>query len=81
MATVNLRFYAELRDCLAASGNGQGSGGFDHSFSGQVSVKDMMESLSIGRGRITTGCRVFWKRCWRAPGGAGLLKARRPIVE
>ena len=47
MATVNLRFYAELQDCLAASGNGQGSGGFDHSFSGQVSVKDMVESFGV----------------------------------
>lgn len=47
MATVHLRFYAELRDCLPAARNGRGTGGFDHTFSGQVSVKDMVESLGV----------------------------------
>jgi len=47
MATVHLRFYAELQDCLPASRNGRGPEGFDHAFSGQVSVKDMVESLGV----------------------------------
>ena len=47
MATVHLRFYAELQDCLPGAGNGHGPGGFDHAFSGQVSVKDMVESLGV----------------------------------
>ena len=47
MATAHLRFYAELQDCLPAASKGDGPGGFDHSFSGQVSVKDMVESLGV----------------------------------
>ncbi|MXZ36443.1 MAG: twitching motility protein PilT, partial [Acidobacteria bacterium] len=47
MATVHLRFYSELQDCLPASRTRRGAGGFDHAFGGQVSVKDMMESLGV----------------------------------
>ena len=47
MATVHLRFYAELQDCLPAARNGRGTGGLDHAFSGRVSVKDMVESLGV----------------------------------
>ena len=47
MAIVHLRFYAELQDCLLAARNGHGPGGLDHAFSGQVSVKDMVESLGV----------------------------------
>ena len=47
MATVHLRFYAELQDCLPAARNRLGTGGLDHAFSGQVSVKDMVESLGV----------------------------------
>ncbi|MDE2965719.1 MAG: twitching motility protein PilT [Acidobacteriota bacterium] len=42
-----MRFYAELQDCLPATRNGHRPGGFDHTFSGQVSVKDMVESLGV----------------------------------
>ena len=44
MASVHLRFYAELRDCLPGR---QAGGGFDHSFTRQVSIKDMIESLGV----------------------------------
>ena len=47
MATVHLRFYAELQDCLPAARGGRARGGFDHAFGGQVSVKDMLESLGV----------------------------------
>ena len=47
MAIVHLRFYAELQDCLPATRNGHRPGGLDHAFSGQVSVKDMVESLGV----------------------------------
>lgn len=47
MATVHLRFYAKLQDCLPAARSGRGTGSFDHTFSGQVSVKDMVESLGV----------------------------------
>lgn len=47
MATVHLRFYAELQDCLPAARGGRARGGFDHAFSGQISVKDMVESLGV----------------------------------
>ena len=47
MGTVHLRFYAELQDCLPVASNCHWPGGFDHTFSGQVSVKDMVESLGV----------------------------------
>ena len=47
MASVHLRFYAELQDCLPAARIGRGPGSLDHAFSGQVSVKDMVESVGV----------------------------------
>ncbi len=44
MASVHLRFYAELTDCLPGR---SAVAGFDHCFSGQVSIKDMIESLGV----------------------------------